>query len=614
MTKTKAKSALCAAAIGAAFLTTGCNNGGENGNNGAAHYRAIQIPTDVAQTCAVSKEQFNSWFASGAAAADGAVVPANSVAFPANASDSNFYKWSEQMFLWITSKEKGNSIVLENSTFFMVLPDSVDGNRELIQCEPGNFRTVGHIKNFAGHRSFVTDRKGKMWRVIPADKNVATQSVVSSDNGMVKAARLEADPAGGHKFFDEKGKEIAHPRAVMAGKNIGPNVAKMVIVGGKKVLLSADGVVDADAETAQASGNALIAQNGSIVHYILFVNDFYAYYATGQKQGVFKGTKIDTLFPTDAVGRDLVCKYARDSFGVTIKDSNALAMELKTSWVEVNNKLLDKDNFIKVQATVPHFYTVNDTMMAQDSTKSDKATLAMIGMHILGSVTGHPEMIWATFEHESNAPNVAYFYNSASNAVVTYPADSCGGNWILDDSTCSNENLNGLSASRNNGLDTFWASSPQTIGPRNVRRQDPWGNVDSAASNTNALKQNTMIMSLNNSVRGQLSALGKDIRTRYMLIGALWTSGGAIPNQNDGFNVASDTVNARGGIQLANTTMETYMILNNIDAGCFDCHNSSLNPAAANDLTHIFSALNPLKKGLPKAPGAVKNSDAKKPE
>jgi len=606
MTKMTTKIALFAAAITGASLAGGCNNGGGHNSNSTAHYQSISIPTDVAQTCTVSPAQLNSWFANDTARPNGFVLPANSATFPANASDSNFYKWSEQMFLWITSPVNGGgSIVLENSSFFMVLPDSADGNREMIQCQPGILKTMGHIKNFAGHgRSFVQDRKGKMWRVLDADKNTAAQSTVASDNGTVKVARVEKNAAGGHKFYDEKGGEIAHPRAVIAGKAGASNIAKKVVAGGKTVILSALGEVDADAETAQATGNALIAQNGSVVHYIIFVNDFYAYYATGQKNGIFKGTKIDTLLPTDTIGRNLVCKYARDSFNVTILDSNALAMEIKTSWVEVNDKLLDKDGMITITATVPIFNAVGDTMMAQNPDTTNKVTLALTGMHVLGSAFGHPEMIWATFEHQSNAPNASYVYATTANTSVVHPADACGGKWLLHDSTCLNENLNGLIATRTNGLDTFQISRPLTIGPRNVRRQAPWGNFDPSPSNANSVAQNTMVMSLNNSVRSQLAALGNDVRTKYMFIGALWTAGGVVPNPAgiDSFQAPIDTINARGGIQLANSTMETYMSLLNTDAGCFDCHNSSLNPATAFDLSHIFSQLNP----LPKAPQSMK--------
>ena len=36
--------------------------------------------------------------------------------------------------------------------------------------------------------------------------------------------------------------------------------------------------------------------------------------------------------------------------------------------------------------------------------------MAMVGLHVVGSVKGHPEMVWATFEHIDNAPQNNYVY------------------------------------------------------------------------------------------------------------------------------------------------------------------------------------------------------------
>jgi hypothetical protein len=44
--------------------------------------------------------------------------------------------------------------------------------------------------------------------------------------------------------------------------------------------------------------------------------------------------------------------------------------------------------------------------------------LAMVGMHVVGSTKGHPEMIWATFEHIGNAPNDDYSIETQSAAQL----------------------------------------------------------------------------------------------------------------------------------------------------------------------------------------------------
>ena len=62
------------------------------------------LPTDAGSSCATSLTpvEFNGWFESGAVSLNGAVKPASSVQFP-DVPNCSFYKWSEQMFLWLTS-------------------------------------------------------------------------------------------------------------------------------------------------------------------------------------------------------------------------------------------------------------------------------------------------------------------------------------------------------------------------------------------------------------------------------------------------------------------------------------------------------------------------------
>src|SRR5262249_33604239 len=63
------------------------------------------LPNDAMATCIVEPPEFAGWFEGGIVKTDGAVNPANSVEFPtpARAKDCDFYRWSERMFLWLTS-------------------------------------------------------------------------------------------------------------------------------------------------------------------------------------------------------------------------------------------------------------------------------------------------------------------------------------------------------------------------------------------------------------------------------------------------------------------------------------------------------------------------------
>src|SRR5205807_133008 len=100
-----------------------------------------------------------------------------------------------------------------------------------------------------------------------------------------------------------------------------------------------------------------------------------------------------------------------------------LAMEVKTSWIEATG-IPNPDDYITTTATIP-LYDKSDPQKwvpkGQQTTK-----LLMVGMHVVGSVAGHPEMIWATFEHIGNAPNDDYSYINASGSETPVPKDTSG--------------------------------------------------------------------------------------------------------------------------------------------------------------------------------------------
>src|SRR5262249_21579130 len=87
-------------------------------------------------TATVPPKMFASWFEKGTPTLNGAVKPAESVSFSDDPALKNvdFYRWAEQMFLWITSPVPGaqRKIVLNSPCFFTVsLPDE-GGRRRLI--------------------------------------------------------------------------------------------------------------------------------------------------------------------------------------------------------------------------------------------------------------------------------------------------------------------------------------------------------------------------------------------------------------------------------------------------------------------------------------------------
>jgi hypothetical protein len=188
-----------------------------------------------------------------------------------------------------------------------------------------------------------------------------------------------------------------------------------------------------------------------------------------------------------------------------------------------------------------------------------KATLGLLGLHIVGSVKGHPEMIWATFEHFGDTPNAAYSYTNTNGDTVPVP-QSTAGSWRFSATNSTGPfNVVHMTAKEANIL----AASGYTISPSDSLRTYAWGaGPNNAAANSN-------LISIHNSVNALMPK--GDIRSDYFLIGATWTTAGTAPPGGQA-----------GATNVANSTMETYQ---QRSKGCFLCHTESLVPGT---LSHVF--------------------------
>ena len=285
--------------------------------------------------------------------------------------------------------------------------------------------------------------------------------------------------------------------------------------------------------------------------------------SSGQKKGLIRTDH----FPTNDEELNAVIDFAGSSF----PDALALAMELKLSWIEATG-LPDPSRFITVDATIPNFEPSQDQPKTASVQKGTRRTrLALVGMHVAGSVKGHPEMIWATFEHVDNTPNAAYRYTAANGQTRSQP-ESRGGSWLFSSPPPAgsvNERrlymgMNGLPAVKVNAQDYPGAE----IGPGNILRTIPWG---TSAADADVQTNNTNIIGLNRSVIDMLAS--GDVCRNYILIGAT-------------FKEKTATV---GGDQLANSTIEAF----DQGSNCFSCHSTG---NMLGGLRHIYVALQPLSK------------------
>jgi hypothetical protein len=336
----------------------------------------------------------------------------------------------------------------------------------------------------------------------------------------------------------------------------------------------------------QTTGGVLMAQPprgqkyGSLVYYEMAVNDFYAYLVTAVAA---KAPHVSDAFPTSQAELQPILDFAKDNklgpAKAAAPSESVFTIELKTAWVEAD-MIPTGCRYITRQAVIPTYSTTDPDKWVVSGEKT--ATLALVGMHIVGSGGGHPEMIWATFEHVCNTPNAAFTYsetpngsNALDNAVEP---QLTRGDWLF----VANGSKGPFNVERIKLSGTSLAASGNhPIGPSDTLRLFPWGNVGNAANVLNV----TQVLLLN---RGD-SLPSEDLRTWYVLIGAVWTKDGKGPATPTAPNVTGTTA-------LSNSTMETYIqAANGKPQNCFLCHHTKKTgqePGTA--MSHIFSAINPL--------------------
>jgi hypothetical protein len=262
--------------------------------------------------------------------------------------------------------------------------------------------------------------------------------------------------------------------------------------------------------------------------------------------------------------------------------------------------LPNPQDYVTVNAIIPTYDTSDSTNWKPNGEK--KAKMALVGIHIVGSVTNHPEMVWSTFEHESNTPNAKYQYIDATAAktVKTVVQDK-GTGWLFSNTTdtvltaYNNSHMTDTTATGAQ-TDNIMATAGNSVSPSNTLQTLPWGSAFGQPTNQedkSSAASNSEVISINNYVRDHIP--GADIRKNYLFIGSVWTFLGGGPTGNGYDQVYNTGIYLKGTTigtsVLANTTMETYFQSPNFS--CFTCHSNN-NSFAPDDISHIFAHLQPL--------------------
>lgn len=303
-----------------------------------------------------------------------------------------------------------------------------------------------------------------------------------------------------------------------------------------------------------------------------------------------KEGKSETVFYSIHVSPTMkeAAKAYRDSIvsGTLSEDNQASfpvgSLELKVSWTPISA--------IAEEEKANYFTTV--AALSRDGKTYSNTEVALLGMHVVGIVENHPEFIWATFEHDDLAPNYNWKDNNATSSTNKL---------LFAEGTTTG--IDGITWGSNGAKLPFKAYDLFKYGvPR-----DSLGNFMNTSQSEPINFDN--IDNLNSCVKENL----KDVWKNYFYNGSLWidTDGMTVEEQtatinslggNIGKATPDSTSLARGSVNCANVTMETYTQtfksnLKDINASnlanCFSCHNPvnfSTNKKSPLYISHVFNA------------------------
>lgn len=560
----------------------------------------VEVPTDPQSSCSLSASDLAAMFQSGTITKDGIVNAPNSLGFTGDQDDPPqacpFYQWAEQGFLWVTSPAPaiygGNRRVFESPIFYDVTPPDISGNRTLIPHAAGFIHMMAIRAAQAGphHLPIVLSKAGILLEIEEPPTSASGKQLILDRSGQpVEIQAIKSASFGRAVFLGNDGKPIAGAHPIFRTPHPTTTIVERFIVGRTPVFLNTFGDI-VQVETGQADGGVLLTQGNSLIYYLVMVNDVYAYFRTGVSDGQIAASS----FPANGADMQAIETFAA-AHSERFPDSNAMAVELKSSWV-LASSLPDPADYLTITAAVPH-YNKTATQWTPVTGVMDTVQLAMIGMHVVGTVVNHHEMIWSTFLHTGVAPDTTYSYNSTgSSGIVTA---NTNGTWLL----CANgapPPYNQARMTFDAGTGNIVATSGNTIGPTNVISMKPWGaaaDFGPSSIDFSPLSSNAEVISINDGVLNGLIA--GDLRKNYMFKGATWTIGGDVPTQPPTVGAESITGDEIGTSSLSNVTMETFQQGNTsifTGTNCFTCHQNS-NPQATRPdtgISHIFSALKPL--------------------
>jgi hypothetical protein len=287
-------------------------------------------------------------------------------------------------------------------------------------------------------------------------------------------------------------------------------------------------------------------------------------------------------------------------------------MEFKSSWMILDGPVNNYSNYITTRAKVPALKNEPNsngqgTHLVVDKSKPlREVNVALLGLHVVGVIDGHPEFIWASFEHANDktgerdvAP--AAHDNPAPNNTPPQTVDNAGKNYPVFAANTPVDKAN-IPVNQPVGADQKFAA------PTPVFRIFPGSASQRPGDAPPGKWEDPAITDLNKQMTGLFASkdpAGKDWRRNYRLVGAVWMNqprkdgvkdGVAFSSFKEGLAFSNDDASLAGENRLSNVSIESFTQIG--APHCFSCHNTDVQdqdlgtkflPARRINVSHVFT-------------------------
>jgi hypothetical protein len=209
------------------------------------------------------------------------------------------------MFLWLTSpaanKIDGDAgIVLNSPAFFRVSRPDRSQKRKFIPNANSRNRVVAVRAAKRGPHGLpvIIDKSGSLFEVEPTKLAPDKKPLVRSRDREVEVEKITLAKHGKlpFQFLDTTNEPIPDPKPIIHSALRGSAVVQRFTVGKVTVFLNSSGDEVGVEEGQAGTDGVLLTQRSELVHYMISVNDVFAYFLTGTKGGGI--TPKPTQFPT----------------------------------------------------------------------------------------------------------------------------------------------------------------------------------------------------------------------------------------------------------------------------------------------------------------------------